>query len=102
MLEFKAIKQQIVTALRENDVYERDEGVRKILIDQVNTIKDQLKLEMQSRQQADKEIQEALEKYQLIIQEQVVFQRAEIQAAKPQVIDGPVGAAAAPTTDPKK
>ena len=49
MVEFKQLKQQIVTALRESDVYERDESVRKILTEQVNTIKDQLKLEMQSR-----------------------------------------------------
>jgi phosphoenolpyruvate-protein kinase (PTS system EI component) len=40
MVDFRQLKQQIVNALRENDVYERDESVRKILITQVNTIKD--------------------------------------------------------------
>ena len=38
----------------------------------------ELKLEMQNRQMADREIQEALNKYQLIIQEQVEKQRSEI------------------------
>lgn len=48
----------------------------------------ELKVELQSRQQADKEIQEALEKYQLIIQEQVQQQRQEIKHAR---VVGPPG-----------
>ena len=37
---------------------------------------------MQNRQMADREIQEALNKYQFIIQEQVEKQRNEIRASK--------------------
>jgi len=39
-----------------------------------------MKLEMQNRQMADREIQEALNKYQLIIQDQVEKQRNEIRS----------------------
>jgi len=42
----------------------------------------ELKLEMQNRQMADREIYGALQKYQLIIQEQVEKQRAEIKTSK--------------------
>ena len=37
---------------------------------------------MQNRQMADREIQEALNKYQVIIQEQVEKQRSEIKTSK--------------------
>ena len=38
--EFTQLKQLIVDTIRENDVYEREESVRKILIKQTNTLKD--------------------------------------------------------------
>ena len=44
----------------------------------------ELKLEMQNRQMADREIQLALNKYQVIIQEQVEKQRSEIKGGKKQ------------------
>ena len=87
--EFSKLKHLIVETIRNNDIYEREESVRKILIKQINQLKDQLKLEMQNRQMADREIQEALNKYQFIIQEQVEKQRNEIRASKK-----PAGAAA--------
>ena len=34
------LKQLIVDTIRDNDVYEREESVRKILIKQINTLKD--------------------------------------------------------------
>ena len=42
----------------------------------------ELKLEMQNRQMADREIYGALQKYQIIIQEQVEKQRSEIKTSK--------------------
>ena len=38
--EFKILKQQIVSTLRDNSIYERDEAVKKILISQMNGLKD--------------------------------------------------------------
>lgn len=38
--EFTQLKQLIVDTIRENDVYEREESVRRILIKQINTLKD--------------------------------------------------------------
>lgn len=32
LTDFRQLKQQIVNALRDNDVYEREESIRKILI----------------------------------------------------------------------
>ena len=60
-------------------MYKRDESVRKILTSQVNVLKDQLKLEIQNRQSADRDIQDALDKYQEIIQKQVDKQRSQIK-----------------------
>lgn len=34
------IKRLIVDTIRDNDVYEREEGIRKILTQQTNTLKD--------------------------------------------------------------
>ena len=38
--DFLDMKQHIVETIRDNDVYEREEGVRKILTQQINTLKD--------------------------------------------------------------
>jgi len=38
--EFMQLKQLIVDTIRDNDVYEREESVRKILVKQINTLKD--------------------------------------------------------------
>ena len=38
--EFTKLKQLIVENIRNNDVYEREEAVRKILIKQINSLKD--------------------------------------------------------------
>lgn len=38
--QFVQLKAMIVSTIRENDVYERDEGIRKILIHQINALKD--------------------------------------------------------------
>lgn len=38
--EFIQLKQLIVDTIRDNDVYEREENVRKILTKQINTLKD--------------------------------------------------------------
>ena len=43
---------------------------------------------MQNRQMADREIQEALNKYQVIIQEQVEKQRSEIKTSKKPAASG--------------
>lgn len=65
-----------MNTIRDNDIYEREESVRRILTKQINTLKDckyrslmlapflllssfkcvELKLEMQNRQMADREI----------------------------------------------
>ena len=38
--EFTQLKQMIVDTIRDNDVYEREEAVRRILTKQINTLKD--------------------------------------------------------------
>jgi len=38
--EFMQLKKLIVDTIRDNDVYEREESVRKILVKQINTLKD--------------------------------------------------------------
>ena len=43
---------------------------------------------MQNRQMADREIQEALNKYQVIIQQQVEKQRSEIKTSKKPAASG--------------
>ena len=40
LMEFSGLKQQIVSTLRDSSVYERDEAIRKILVAQINTLKD--------------------------------------------------------------
>lgn len=42
--EFMQLKQLIVDTIRDNDVYEREEGIRKILTQQTNTLKDRKSL----------------------------------------------------------
>ena len=53
---------------------------------------------MQNRQMADREIQNALNKYQLIIQDEVEKQRNEIKASKKQQ----AAASVAPPQSPSK
>ena len=38
--EFTQLKKLIVETIRDNDVYEREEAIRKILTKQINTLKD--------------------------------------------------------------
>ena len=48
-------------------VYQKQESTRKILLSQVNFLKDRLKLEIDSRKVADDDISKALEKYKQLI-----------------------------------
>lgn len=38
--EFTQLKQLIVDTIRDHDVYEREESIRRILTKQINTLKD--------------------------------------------------------------
>lgn len=39
-LEFTNLKGTIIKTIRNHDVYEREESIRRVLIEQVNTLKD--------------------------------------------------------------
>lgn len=54
--EFAQIEHQIQETLRSNAVYEQEEACRKMLLQQVNTLKHQCKQEMEQRKLADEEI----------------------------------------------
>ena len=58
--EFKALQQQIEDNFHSKELYEKEERTRGLLIEQVNILKNHFKLEVQSREVADEEIEEAL------------------------------------------
>lgn len=74
--DYLQMKQQIEETIRNDTVYEREENTRKLLLGQVNVLKHrkslssdhaELKMEMENRALADKEISDALAQYKQII-----------------------------------
>ena len=59
-------------------MYEQEEACRKMLLQQINQLKNQTKLEIEQRKLADDEIQQALTQYQMIIEKEVAKQRAQL------------------------
>ena len=73
--------EQLLTQI-DNVIYQKQELTKKILFQELNRLKERCKLEVDSRQRADEEIQSALEKYQELILREVETKRQEIKTAK--------------------
>jgi len=67
---------------QEPQLYQKQELTKKILFQELNRLKERCKLEVDSRQRADEEIQSALEKYEELIMREVETKRQEIKTAK--------------------
>lgn len=61
--EYEHLNEQIANTLNSNELYEREEATRRMLLEQVNLLKAQCKTEVESRTVADNEIESALSKY---------------------------------------
>jgi hypothetical protein len=53
-------------------VYQKEEATRKLLLNQVNFLKQRIKMEIDSRKMADEDIQNALDKYRELIQTKIL------------------------------
>lgn len=60
-------------------VYQKQEATRKLLISQINFLKQRLKVEIESREKTDEDIQKALDKYKELIQEKILQKRNDIK-----------------------
>lgn len=76
--EFESIQHQIRQTLQNENVYEKECATKKMLLAQVNQLKNQCKMEIDSRRIADDEIAASLGQYQAIIEKEVAKQRAEV------------------------
>eukprot|EP00347_Sterkiella_histriomuscorum_P021135 403335123 len=77
--EYTELQQMIENGINDKNVYENQEKTRKILFQEINSLKNRCKLEVDSRKQADEDIQNALDKYQELIQREVETKRQEIR-----------------------
>ena len=77
-LEFNKILQQIKSTLQHENLYEREEATKQMLLQSINQVKNDTKLENEQRKSADDEILASLNQYQAIIEKEVTRQRAEV------------------------
>lgn len=77
-LEFNKILQQIKSILQHENLYEREEATKQMLLQSINQVKNDTKLEIEQRKSADDEILASLNQYQAIIEKEVTRQRAEV------------------------
>lgn len=77
-LEFNKILQQIKSTLQHENLYEREEATKQMLLQSINQVKNDTKLEIEQRKSADDEILASLNQYQAIIEKEVTRQRAEV------------------------
>jgi hypothetical protein len=67
---------------QDSQIYEKQQQTRTILYKELNRLKEQLKLEVDSRKHADEEIAVALEKYQELISKEVETKRQDIKGSR--------------------
>lgn len=60
-------------------VYEKHEATRKLLLSQINYLKDRIKIEIESRRVSDDDIQHALDKYKELIASRIMQKRNDIK-----------------------
>jgi len=60
------------------NLYEREEATKQMLLQSINQVKNETKLEIEQRKNADDEILASLNQYQAIIEKEVTRQRAEV------------------------
>lgn len=78
--EQEELHHKIVTVINDdNVVYQKEEATRKLLIGQVNFLKERIKMEIESRKIADEDIQNALDKYKELIASKIMEQRNDIK-----------------------
>lgn len=63
----------------EQMVYEKHEATRKLLLSQINFLKDRIKIEIESRRVSDEDIQLALDKYKELIAARIMEKRNDIK-----------------------
>ena len=86
--EHATIASQIKATLQSENIYEKEEATKKMLLAQVNHLKGAIKVEIEARRTADEEILASLTQYQSIIEKEVTKQRSEVVRKK----KGPDGA----------
>ena len=80
----KQLMPAIDGAINQNkQIYERQENIRKTLHNEINRLKERLKLEMESRRRADKELDSALKKYMALFEKEMEAKRQDIRNLKP-------------------
>ena len=77
--EFAGLTGSIEECFQSDELIKKEESTRKLLLQQINVLKNHFKVEVNSREVADKEIGEALDTYQDIIEKQVIKHREEIK-----------------------
>ena len=78
--ELEELHTKIKTTVNDdNVVYQKEEATRKILLGQVNFLKDRIKMEIESRKIADEDIQNALDKYKELIASKIMEHRNDIK-----------------------
>ena len=63
----------------EKIVCQKEEATRKLLLGQINYLKENIKLEIESRKKSDEDIQMALDKYKELIQTKILEKRNDIK-----------------------
>lgn len=78
-LEVSTLNSLIEKTVNDENVYQKEEATRKLLLSQVNFLKERIKMEICSRQIADEDIQKALDQYKGLIQETILHKRNDIK-----------------------
>ena len=71
----------------EQVVYQKRESIRKLLLSQINFLKERLKSEIEGRRIADEDIWVALDQYKKMISDSIIAKKNEIEIKPPAPVD---------------